>query len=293
MRSATDVISGSRGMVVTDLDGTLRSSDGRISETDLRTLRDLGAKGYLRAIATGRSLYSLWKIKEKDHLPIDYVIFSSGAGIFDYQSKKIIRKALLEAGKVKKAARLLAELNLDFMIHLPIPDNHHFIYYESGRKTEDFGSRRRLYKDVSSPFDGNFDKLGPGTQLIAIVSHSPSKSQVTAASVFEQITRALEGFAVIRTTSPLDGQSTWIEIFPKGVNKGCTTEWLAKAQGLVSTDVLSIGNDYNDLDLLEWAGTSFVVANAPPELKMRFDTVPSNDANGLSEAVRRWLSTKS
>ena len=60
---------------------------------------------------------------------------------------------------------------------------------------------------------------------------------------------------------------------------------------LDSTQTLSIGNDYNDLDLLEWAASSFVVENAPDDLKDRFPVVASHNESGVAEAVQRWLAT--
>jgi hydroxymethylpyrimidine pyrophosphatase-like HAD family hydrolase len=50
-----------------------------------------------------------------------------------------------------------------------------------------------------------------------------------------------------------------------------------------------VGNDYNDLDLLGWSATRFVVANAPRELRARFPTVASNNDGGVAEAADRWL----
>ncbi len=50
-----------------------------------------------------------------------------------------------------------------------------------------------------------------------------------------------------------------------------------------------MGNDFNDLDLLEWARTRFVVANAPPELTQRFPVVASNNDDGVAEAIATWL----
>jgi hydroxymethylpyrimidine pyrophosphatase-like HAD family hydrolase len=49
---------------------------------------------------------------------------------------------------------------------------------------------------------------------------------------------------------------------------------------------LAVGNDYNDLELLDWADHAFVVANAPAELCARYALVASNDEAGFSEAVR-------
>jgi len=43
------------------------------------------------------------------------------------------------------------------------------------------------------------------------------------------------------------------------------------------------------VDLLEWAAHSFVVDNAPEDMKNRFETVCSNDNGGVAEVVGRWL----
>ncbi|HUV06363.1 MAG TPA: HAD hydrolase family protein, partial [Spirochaetia bacterium] len=90
------------GMFVSDFDGTLRSSSGTIAERDLETLRELGRAGFLRVIATGRTLYSLNKAID-DSLPVDYIVFSSGAGVLDFQKKRIIRKMSLDAEGVRVA----------------------------------------------------------------------------------------------------------------------------------------------------------------------------------------------
>jgi hydroxymethylpyrimidine pyrophosphatase-like HAD family hydrolase len=55
-------------------------------------------------------------------------------------------------------------------------------------------------------------------------------------------------------------------------------------------NVLAIGNDYNDMDLLSWAKTSFVVSNAPAELKNLFPSVASHNECGFTHAVEKWLS---
>ncbi|MBW2583573.1 MAG: HAD hydrolase family protein [Deltaproteobacteria bacterium] len=53
--------------------------------------------------------------------------------------------------------------------------------------------------------------------------------------------------------------------------------------------IVSVGNDYNDIDLLEWTPSSYVVNNAPSDLKNRFTCVASNNNGGVAEAARRWL----
>ena len=79
-------------MVITDLDGTLANRDGKISKADLNTLEQLGEQNITRVIATGRSIYSAKKVLD-ENLPIDYLLFSSGAGILHWHRKEIIKAA--------------------------------------------------------------------------------------------------------------------------------------------------------------------------------------------------------
>ena len=96
---------------------------------------------------------------------------------------------------------------------------------------------------------------------------------------------ALPGLSVIQTTSPLDHTSTWIELFHPDVSKSSTAAWLAAELNVDPMDTMAIGNDYNDQDLLAWAADSFVVENAPSDLRARFQTVASNNDCGVAEAV--------
>ena len=80
-----------------------------------------------------------------------------------------------------------------------------------------------------------------------------------------------------------------MEIFPENVSKAHAADWLAAYLGFTREKALGIGNDYNDEKLLEWSRLSFVVANAPEELKKKFATVSSNEENGFSEAIDRAI----
>jgi len=288
------------GLFITDFDGTLRTTSGTIAERDLETLRALGKDGYIRIVATGRSLYSLRKAIDNS-FPIDYVVFSSGAGVLDYQHQRIVRKVNLDAEELRRIAAILLDLEKDFMIHEPIPNNHSFLYHSTGRDNPDFIRRCELYREHCRPFAGDTAVLGPGAQLLVIEptdgkrggtatgtsASSTSASGMTATLALLQ--DRLPFCSIIRTTSPLDGHSAWIEIFPAKVSKGQTTAWLAGMYGLGPDNSLAVGNDFNDEDLLEWAREAFVVANAPHELRQKFRVVSSNDECGITEAVRRWL----
>jgi hydroxymethylpyrimidine pyrophosphatase-like HAD family hydrolase len=123
--------------------------------------------------------------------------------------------------------------------------------------------------------------LASACQYVVIVSNNNTTCQ--------QIARELKPFSVIRTTSPLDKETLWIEIFPSNVSKGQSAAWLCDNMGFDKNNVLSIGNDYNDMDLLEWSGHSFVVENAPSFLKDRFNLTKSNHESAFMHAVHQVI----
>jgi HAD superfamily hydrolase (TIGR01484 family) len=268
------------GMVVTDLDGTLLQANRRISETDVDTLRMLEEKGIIRVIATGRSPYSARGVLEDD-FPVDYLVFSSGAGIIDWSQKRLLDAYSLSADEVKRAVSLLLQMQNDFMVHEPIPDNHFFSYHRSGRKNPDFDRRRELYREFATAVDFNEHHYRAACQIIAVEPPGWGNSlEVT-------LRRLLGGLNVIRTTSPLDKQSVWIEIFPKGVSKAHASERIRQSYGIGSDRTLGVGNDYNDLDLLCWASKAFIVGAGPEELRSRFRLL--EEENGFSQAVSLWM----
>jgi HAD superfamily hydrolase (TIGR01484 family) len=273
-------------MVVTDLDGTLLPASKRFSQTDLATLQRLEEQGIIRAIATGRSLFSARQVLPPD-FPIDYLIFSSGAGIMEWTTQKLLITHNLLSHELQQASALLRAHALDFMLHYPIPENHRFFYYVTGRDNPDFLRRYRRYQQFATPFDPQRPPLESACQIIAI---DPNQGE---SSRYQTIQQALPALKVIRSTSPLDGLSTWIEIFPSTVSKALGSEWLARQHRTQADYALAVGNDYNDLDVLEWAGHSAVVSNAPTDLTQRYQTVRSHNENGFSEAVTLWMNALS
>ena len=270
------------GLFVVDLDGTLLGSDRTLAESNRVALRQLGEQGVVRAIATGRSLFS-YNTVEMPGLPMDFVIFSTGAGVLKCNTGEIIRKAHLEPRDVELVSGILKTFGLDFMIHCPIPDNHRFAYHRSNSTNSDFDRRLELYSQHAKSLSASSNHFGPATQLLAIV---PAEG---ARTILNTIRRKLHAFNVIQTTSPLDGESTWIEIFPLTVSKSQTTAWLADQLKIAKQNVAAVGNDYNDLDLLEWSDHSYVVNNAALDLKKRFPIVASNNNGGVAEAAKRWM----
>lgn len=265
--------------VFTDLDGSLRHHRLGIHQADRASLTRLGQAGIARIIATGRSLHAAQKVLEPD-FPIDFLIFSSGAGILDWPSQTLLQSQHLNQAEMKRSLEALEQLRLDFMLHAPLPDNHLFWYQQHSDSNPDFEARLALYPEFAQPLE---QACLPEicTQLIAVVAPEQSLK------FHQSLSQKLPDLSIIRATSPLDQRSGWLEIFPAKVSKSQASHWLRERFGWQNT--MALGNDYNDLDLLEWSDRAFIAATAPEELKQQYEVVNCPSEAGFSQALARWL----
>lgn len=271
-------------MFITDLDGTLFRRPGEASSGALRALELLGRDGVTRVIATGRSLYSAAQVIP-ENFPVDYLIFSSGAGVTEWPSRGLLFSHGLDAPEVARCAEYLRAASFDFMVHDPVPDNHRFRYWRSAVRNEDFDRRLRRYERFAVPLDAD-DRHGRGAaQFVAVVPEEAGSH----ARIYGRVASDLADVKVIRTTSPLDGRSMWIEIFSTGVSKALASAELARSLGVPLDATFAVGNDYNDLDLLEWAAHSFVVPEAPADLRARFPVARGELEDGFCNAAASWF----
>ena len=115
-------------MVISDLDGTLLDNNHKLSNKNIEIFKLLGDYGIKRVIATGRNF------------------FSSGAGIIDWKTKKILQSVKLGFNQVNHIANHFKNNKISFMVQEPIPNNHHFHYHIESDPLPDFSRRLKLYE---------------------------------------------------------------------------------------------------------------------------------------------------
>ena len=270
------------GLAVTDLDGTLLNSERHISIQDQATLLSLQDQGVITVAATGRCLSLAHEVLPND-IGLDWLVFSSGAGIFDLKRKELFRIRNLDADQAQKGVELLLTFGLDFLVYDPIPHDHQCRGVRQNAHNPDYDRRiARGTQQLHSTYHPS-DHPQRIAQILAILPPGQPDH-------LDEIRRQLRDFSVLRTTSPTDFKSTWIEIFHPDVSKSQAVSWITDQYGLSASKVFAIGDDTNDRDLLDWAGSSFVVQNAHTSLRASFPSVSaSNNESGFSKAVQLWL----
>lgn len=85
-------------------------------------------------------------------------------------------------------------------------------------------------------------------------------------------------------------EANYLEILPPGVNKGTALRAVATRLGLERESIIAVGDNLNDLEMIEYAGMGIAMANAPDELRARAGFVaPSNNDHGLQEVIERFI----
>jgi len=263
--------------VIVDLDGTILH-ENQIGTGDLQTLEKLGELGIIRIINTGRSFHSFSTISTKN-IPVDYLIFSAGSGIMDMKTGKILKTEVLLPEEVSEIDKKLSELKFDFQIRFQYPQEYKLIY--------------RRFNEINPDFDYllNFYAISSEKAGIEPVDIPAARFIITSLSenIIEPIRLNFSKYGIIRASSPIDGKSTWMEIYPKNVNKGLTLLYLLDFLKIDIKNTIGIGNDYNDIDFLDITGISYVVENAPEELKQKYKVTVANHLNPLTEIINNLI----
>ncbi len=276
------------GLWLTDFDGTIKPEGGApVLPADLEALRELGRRGWFRVVATGRSLFSFVTAWEPG-LEFDALIFSSGAGLCAWGAMgpgPLLTARVFEPDQARAALTAALSLGFGFFAYHAPPDNHHFYYHRPLREPKGFARRLEIYAVQARPWRQAYLDH-PVERLSQVLLMVPAERADEVQAGFLHLA---PGLSVVQASSPFGDGHLWLEIFPPGVSKGRAAADLATRLGLSAGRAVALGNDYNDRDLLQWAGRPFVTADAPPELRALYPAMLPAGLGGLARVAEGIL----
>jgi hydroxymethylpyrimidine pyrophosphatase-like HAD family hydrolase len=93
-----------------------------------------------------------------------------------------------------------------------------------------------------------------------------------------------------RQADVMRSHARFIEVIPKGADKGSGLAWLARHLGVPRESVMAVGDHENDGSMVQWAGVGVAMGNAVPGLKAAADWVaPGLEADGAAAALERFV----
>jgi Cof subfamily protein (haloacid dehalogenase superfamily) len=281
-------------LLALDLDGTLLDPRGRISEANKIAIRKAEEKGVLVTIATGRRFRDARPValEAEFNAPI---ITHNGALLKFAQTLETVAYSLIETETVREILRVGREFGGDALLSCD-PHGKGTLLYET--VSEDniplqkyiFWSKR-LHGDEAEEAVHHVPNLEDVLHETETVHVSFSGCCAPMAELEMVLKNELLWTANVLTTVYPQLDFTLIDILPPDASKGIGLEKLTVIENCTAENVMVIGDNFNDLQMLEFAGTPVVMGNASPDLLEReeFYTTLSNDESGVAAAIERFI----
>ncbi|HLH36498.1 MAG TPA: HAD-IIB family hydrolase [Alloacidobacterium sp.] len=280
-------------LIAIDIDGTLLPSAGTaISERNKRALRLAESTGVEIVIATGRrQAYAAPLILPLELKPETVLITSNGTVTRTLEGEHMER-ALLPIETARSLCGVLRQFGGTTVFTFD-RDGKGELVIESLEKLH---SRIALWVEANRPWieevrplERAFDAGEAPVQgmVCGTVEEMGRAEAYLTASPYAQLIEMHQTQYPARNLNILD-------ILPPGWSKGVALRKLADRRGLRPHEIMAIGDNFNDLDMLEFAGHPVLMANAAPELlglgqQRGWRIAPSNDADGVAAVIEETL----
>ncbi|CAL4317979.1 Cof-type HAD-IIB family hydrolase [Buchnera aphidicola] len=263
--------------IVSDLDGTLLSSEYKITNYTKKIIQDLYKKGFCFFFASGRHYFEILEICNYCQIAA-FMISSNGAKIYNL-NKKLIFTSNIDKHVI---LNLLHHIDLDTNIIMHMYCNEKWYIHKKNIEKYYYDDRSSCGYHVS---DFYFFKMDNVSKIFFTSNHYSKLSLLR-----EKITNLFKSDLNLSFSS-----KTCLEIMSKKVSKGNALNFLMKYLNCSLKDCIVFGNAMNDMDMLKIAGKACIMLNSDLELKNQLphaEIVLSNDNDGVARYLEVFLNKK-
>ena len=249
-------------LVVLDLDGTLTNSKKEITARNRETLIRIQEQGVRLVLASGRPTYGI--VPLANELRINefggFILSYNGGEIINWESKEMMYENVLPNLSILTydGAEIVTENSQD-----PYVQKEAFLNKMAVRETNDF------LTDITLPV-AKCLIVGDADQLIPVES---------------ELCIRLQGKINVFRSEPY-----FLELVPQGIDKALSLTVLLEATGVSREEVIAIGDGYNDLSMIKFAGMGIAMGNAQEPVKKAANEITlSNDEDGVAVAIEKHI----
>lgn len=264
-------------LVAIDIDGTLLDSNRKISPKVKETLQRANESGIYIVLCTGRPLPGVKEQLAELELygPNDYVITYNGSLVQATKSNEIISQYTLSYDdflEIELAARKAG-------VHLHTIDDR--AIYTANRDIGKYTVHEAFLVDMPLKYRA-VDEMTPDMSIIKMMMiDEPDVLDRAIAQLPQSFT---EKFTTVKSTE------FYYEILNKEASKGHALAKLAEHLGVSQEETMAIGDNENDLSMIEYAGVGVAMGNATESVKRAADVLTtSNDEDGVAEALLKYM----
>ena len=271
-------------LIAMDIDGTLLDSRGQVSAENVRTIAEAEARGIEIVIVTGRRFDFARPIL--DALECDYHLILNNGALIKSKDGRTLQRHLLSS----ETARAVLQATPEFRSAAAVVFDRDWerqvimeqIDWEDPFRGGYFRRNREHLAEVS-PLTDCLD----GTDPIQVMFSGQCGPMRRAKKMLESLPISNEYTLAI--TEYESRNFSILDVLARGVTKGAALSEWTRRRGIAREQVMAIGDNWNDREMLEFAGVPVVMGNGVPELKsLGWPVTLSNEQSGVAEAIRTY-----
>ncbi len=259
-------------LLALDVDGTLFNSRREVTEPVRAAIAAAQAKGVMVTISTGRGFQSAKGVIDLIGAG-PYVINYGGAQITDVKSGKVVSATSVPMALLKEAV----ELARSFSMHIHVYDLDGVFYYDNDNIWAEIYAERSM---LSGKAVGDLLRYEWSTPKALCVG-DPEDMKL-ALPIFA---KHFEGRLRVSTSDP-----RYLEINELSTNKAAALQKLEKLLNIRREEIIAVGDDLIDLEMIEYAGLGVCMANGAAAVKAVAGYIaPSNDEDGVAHVIEKFI----
>ncbi len=285
--------------VAIDLDGTLLNSCGQVLEEDKKEIKRLLDKGIEVVLCSGRNPMSVKSIASDLGLN-SYIICGNGSLILDLKTNEIIYKNYMDKQKVLQIIDICEENSIYYCINTSnniiaksLNYNVLFYYHENEKKPEEKRTNINIvsdiYKYVEERPEEDYLKISICDSHNVIFGGIIRKlRQINKINVLDVAHMSRK--RIKAGTENVDVEYYYTELTAQNINKWSAIKYLIHKLNIPKEDVIAIGDNINDKEMMENAGVGIAMENSAPYIKEFANYITlDNNSNGVAEALKKYI----
>ncbi len=263
-------------LLVLDLDGTLTDSRKNITEHTLNTLLEAQERGLKIVLASGRPTYGVAPLADKLQLQKyeGYILSYNGGEIIDWKTGEIMYKNLLDPEVIPYLYQCAVDNGFAIVTY-----DGEFVVTESPE--DPYVLKEALLNVMKIKKVDNFLAAVQHPLAKCLIVGEPERLAVLEKRMYDHLH---DRMGVFRS------EPYFLELVPKGIDKAQSLSVLLQKMGLKSDEIIAVGDGFNDLSMIKYAGLGVAMANAQPVVRENADFITrSNDEDGVAYVVEKFI----
>ncbi len=270
--------------IALDVDGTLLDSQWRVPEVNRDAIRRATDAGIEVALVTGRRFDFARPVVEQIDAPLTLIV--SGGALVKRRDGQTLARHLLPADVARAVVEATGEFRDATALVFDRPHAAQVVH----ERLDVRDAHRRAY------FERNRDSIVEAVPLESALTEDPIQvmfsGSVARMRDLVAVVRSLDvyGAVAVAVTEYEQRDFTLVDVNRAGCTKGATlAEWVAR-QGVAPGEVMAVGDNFNDREMLAFAGVPVVMGNAVDGLKaFGWAETLDNDHGGVAAAIDRFV----